>query len=796
MSESAWRCLFAWPIMLGLFSSAAAADELTVRADLKSEAAHLLEQGDLARYAQRAAELRRTRERTPAGIWKLSLFYKGPEDWPAKQPDAPIWRQIESATETYLREHPDSAPAVVAHARLLVSHAWSHRGGGWARNLSAEQREGFADFLERARRVLDEHRAVGSSDPEWYALRIQVMNGQDVDKQAILELATQALDLEPTYQPVDYVTANALLPKWGGSAELLNRFVALALAKSSSVEGNQAYARIMFNIARSDPEPFAALGQLGVKWPVLRDSLAQIAAAYPDAWNSNAERAMACLMGTQQDYNGALRRAESGLISVAWFDSAATWPQCEERQKRATQSSFVTWTQALISTPPSASSVAAATAGALLTLALVYASRRRRNDAAGLQDAIADFAAGGGSEFPKVYRVSPAWKTGISLLFGLLFLGAALAAWAFGVVAPETRGSPQGLVLTFCLSALACGAAVYLIDTLTSALVLQKDRLEIKELWRLRSIRREDIRTRQVLRPPNSPAVLVLQLKPPDTRRIKLPILWKTDSAWESWFADIPDLDAEEAKSFEAAVSANPELGATPEDRQQRLARARSIARLAIWANAALAAWAFLYPRPYELVILVLVALPWIAVWIMAREPGLYGFNAPRNSARPDLTVLLISPGLLLMLRAMADVQIIDWQPLLGWILLVTTCLLGTIVWALPAAREKPAGAALTLLLLIAYGYGTSTLANALLDRSPAASYATQVHGKHVTGGRQRTPQMRLGPWGPRKAAADVTVPWDLYRSTGIGDTVCVVVHAGALGVPWYRVVNCRTSGG
>jgi len=236
-SERGWRCLFALPIVLGLFSSAAITDELAVRADLKSEGAQLLEQGDLTRYAQRATELRRTRERTPGGIWKLSLF-----------------------------------------------------------------------------------------------------------------------------------------------------------------------------IARSDPEPFAALSQLGVKWPVLRDSLEQIATAYPDPWNWNAERAMACLMGTQQDFNGALRRVEASLITVAWFDSAATWPQCEQRQKLAQQSSFDSWTQTLVSTPPSASFVAAATAGALLALALVYATRRRWNDASGLQDVIADSAASG-SGFPKLYRVSPAWKT-------------------------------------------------------------------------------------------------------------------------------------------------------------------------------------------------------------------------------------------------------------------------------------------------------------------------------------------------------------------------------------------------
>jgi hypothetical protein len=62
--------------------------------------------------------------------------------------------------------------------------------------------------------------------------------------------AREALDHESTYQPLDYVAANALLPKWGGSREEVQQFVTLAVAKSSAAEGSQAYARIMFNIAR------------------------------------------------------------------------------------------------------------------------------------------------------------------------------------------------------------------------------------------------------------------------------------------------------------------------------------------------------------------------------------------------------------------------------------------------------------------------------------------------------------------------------------------------------------------
>jgi hypothetical protein len=233
------------------------------------------------------------------------------------------------------------------------------------------------------------------------------------------------------------------------------------------------------------------------------------------------------------------------------------------------------------------------------------------------------------------------------------------------VIAAETRDAPRGLVLAFFFAAVASAMAFYIIDTLKSAIVLKSDRLEVHELWRVRCVFRSNIEAQQVLHPPNSPAMLVLRLKVPSNRKIKLPIMWHTDSTWQAWFAAIPDVDAEAAKAFEAAIEANSELGTTPAERQQKLSAARSVTRLATWANVGLFAWAYIYPHPYELVIFVLAALPWVAVYIMARSPGLYALNAPRGSGRPDLTILLISPGFLLMLRALQDVHILDWQRLL-----------------------------------------------------------------------------------------------------------------------------------
>jgi hypothetical protein len=166
--------------------------------------------------------------------------------------------------------------------------------------------------------------------------------------------------------------------------------------------------------------------------------------------------------------------------------------------------------------------------------------------------------------------------------------------------------------------------------------------------------------------------------------------------------------------------------------------------------------------------------------------------NAPRGSGRPDLSLLLITPGLLLTLRAVRDVQILDWRAVLVGAVLVALVLIGRVLWALPSARDKPGIAALTLALLIAYGYGVVALGNSVLDRSTGASYATTVYGKHVTSGRYRTPKLRLGPWGPRTTEDDVTVSWDLYRSASVGQTVCVLLRPGAFGIRWYRLAPCQ----
>ena len=444
---------------------------------------------------------------------------------------------------------------------------------------------------------------------------------------------------------------------------------------------------------------------------------------------------------------------------------------------------------------PDSSFVICAVSGALAVLAVFSLWRGRGAGNSSSPASAGPSGPSGGVGYPCVYRISVGWKIALSAILGILCAAALAAIWAIAVLAPDGRNVAPRLILVALVSAVICGAVLYWVDVFVFAIVLHRDRLEIHRLGKGRVIRREDIESRQTRRVQNSPPTLELRLKDSGSSRVKLPIMWQIDNLWHAWFENIPDLDVEAAKSFEASIQANADLGATPEERRARLAGARKLTKVAILANTALCFWAFVYPRPYALVIAILVLAPWAAIWAISRAPTLYGFNAGARGAQPDLTPVLIAPGLCLSLRAFLDVHIVHFALLMPWMIAVAALTVACLVWVLPAARAKPAAILFVALLFAAYGYGASALADALLDHSATTTFPTRVERKHVSGGRNKSPELTLAPWGPGRESGDVTVSWDLYRSTRVGDTVCVGVRSGALGVPWYRVSQCPPGG-
>ena len=95
------------------------------------------------------------------------------------------------------------------------------------------------------------------------------------------------------------------------------------------------------------------------------------------------------------------------------------------------------------------------------------------------------------------------------------------------------------------------------------------------------------------------------------------------------------------------------------------------------------------------------------------------------------------------------------------------------------------------LFISLIYGAGAGLAVNTLQDHTPIDVFGVQIWRKQTIRGRSTTYELILGPWGPREKENRVTVRRILYDSLQTGDTVCVGMRKGRLGIQWYTVGRC-----
>jgi hypothetical protein len=780
-----------WTRLVGLITFATASLLLSgaPRATERPEALELLLAGDIAEFDARATKMRESRARSTTGLWMLYRFYRGTYDVESQSPTAAFWPTLEAETAAYLRKHPDSPSAVDAAARVLVSHAWASRGTGWAAELSDAQSAGFADYLERARRVLDEHRDVGVRDPDWYSQRLHVMNGQGDDRREVLALAKEALAHEPTYQGTYFVAANALLPKWGGSRELVQEYVSAVLERTKAQEGTQAYARIMAQLARSDRDPIGVLRLVGADWSKLKVGLAEISRMYPDPWNLNEERAFACLYGTKTDYEESAARIGHQYIAAEWFDTLHDWPSCLRRQQEASGGLGSWHLEDLAQGGASPFALSFASVGVLLSVTILQLYRRKRlarigRSGQGVSAALSPEA--------RIYRLSRAWQALQGLAGALLFVAGVAGFWYFGIASLGPNNALVGLLATLGCGYLASGGAQMIQDSFTQRLVLDGEVLHWDNLWGPRECRRGEIATKQTLHRRNNPAQLLLRDKDPARRPLKIPLIFDLDTQFDAWLLSIPDADALAASALRTEVSSDPTFGTTPEERLETLARATKVAKRLAVAAPILYFWSVLYPQPYTLIVALLLAGPWLCVALMVHQRGVYQVSGGRSRAgRPDLAVVLFAFAGIMTLRAWTDLRIVNWWELAPWATLFAVILAAAIVSLNGTATRSWSAVLVILIAACGYGFGTAGFADTLLDNSAPSVFRTKVLNKHVSSGRYRVFDLYVERWGADPGTQDLKVTPGFYGQVTIGDTVCIALRKGALGAQWYSVEPC-----
>ncbi len=398
--------------------------------------------------------------------------------------------------------------------------------------------------------------------------------------------------------------------------------------------------------------------------------------------------------------------------------------------------------------------------------------------------------------YPRVYGVSLKWKL-LILGFGLLLgVGGVLGAgWL--LVDRTLTGWAAVFPAALCVALAALGGygSLYVLQY---RIVLSAEAIELfGPLRHRRGLRREDIKGRYSISSAQGISTLVFVPVDEHAKKLGIPLVLETDEAFHRWYFEIPDVDAQEFVDSEERLARERYLDLSPDDAAARSARLRRLATGVNSAAIVLSAGYLLSPiDPYHVLFASLLALPWVAIGLVARFQPLYRFGGRSGDWHPDLSMVLITPGLILALRALSTIETLTWQGPATLACMGGLVLAGAAARVDPLVRKRRWEVFLAGLITCSYGYGAGLELNSLADQSVPRVFQTVVVEKRVDGDwKWRTWYLTLKPWGPVTDHDEVSVSKTLYQQTQAGDTVCVLLRSGTLRIDWYQVASCRAGG-
>ena len=153
------------------------------------------------------------------GISKRTLFYEVfalYRDLNGRV-DALRWHPtLEKNMQTWSTMKPNSPVPTVGLACLYLNHAWLHRGGGWANEVTEEGWEGFRKYLDLAHQTLKDAPLFVREDPHYYRAMMRVALGKGLSVEETEGYFQGGQKVDPFYMPLYLEMTEFLQPRWYG----------------------------------------------------------------------------------------------------------------------------------------------------------------------------------------------------------------------------------------------------------------------------------------------------------------------------------------------------------------------------------------------------------------------------------------------------------------------------------------------------------------------------------------------------------------------------------------------------
>ncbi len=393
----------------------------------------------------------------------------------------------------------------------------------------------------------------------------------------------------------------------------------------------------------------------------------------------------------------------------------------------------------------------------------------------------------------KVFETNPGLKIILTIALGFITLLVITAGIFFYFISiQEHAGGSADLLIP-----ITCGfGALILIYVILSILKdkteIWAERIRITKFYKTSQMLNADVSNFELIQNRNGTRVKVFgkvtenSLLGGETEKDTFIILALVE--FKSWNISIVR-DPVEIKTKEEHKHAleDEKLGSDETERKETLQKARRWGNILNISMIVISGWGWVYPKPYSLVVSLLMIMPIIAFGVVIRFKGALRFDAGTNKVYTSVATFLY-PIVILALRAYSDRFIMDQETMVLPVIIFTLIFVITAFYLSLEVRNNIRVAAYLLVGCLLFGYGTSVILNDLLDKEPSRKYvATVLNKRSSQGNRTVSYYMTLAPWGSQLFPREYKISSDVYYDPNNKYSVQVRFYNGAFHIPFIK---------
>ncbi len=216
------------------------------------------------------------------------------------------------------------------------------------------------------------------------------------------------------------------------------------------------------------------------------------------------------------------------------------------------------------------------------------------------------------------------------------------------------------------------------------------------------------------------------------------------------------------------------------------------------WITIGLAIWFFIYPRPYNILLGVLLAIPVIGLLLNGlHKPSmatLVEISADKNGEdKYDVADFIDVAAWVILIRVLLDFEFESFYSLIipGTItyLIILTILFLTHKLIAKTTRNKWWIYTSLIFNVSLYSYAGTYAANCTYDYSKPTIYESEVLEKTISRGRRSTTYyVEVAPWGHHYDKERISVSGIQFAELNIGDKINIDLKKGLFNISWYYI--------